>query len=90
MLPCEVVIIGDLNFHLDKKEKKDTIEFNNIMEEFGFHQHIHQPTHVQGHTLDVVITLKHSIAVSNINILDPVLVNNSGQYKVGHKAVLPL
>ena len=57
------------------------------MEEFGFHQHIQQPTHAHGHTLDVVITRKHSIAVSNINILDPVLVNNSGQYKVDHKAV---
>ena len=55
------------------------------MEESGFYQHIQQPTHAQGHTLDaVIITRKHSIAVSNIN--DPVLANNSGQCKLDHKA----
>ena len=87
VLPCEVVIVGDLNFHLDINENKDTVDFNNIMEEFGFHQHIQQPTHAHGRTLDVLITRKHSIAVSNINILDPGLVNKSGQYIDDHKAV---
>ena len=49
------------------------------MDEFGFQQHLQQPTHAHGHTLDVVITREHSIAVSNIHILDTLLVNKSEQ-----------
>ena len=75
VLPCEVVIVGDLNFHLDRKEKK---QYNStiLLEEFGFHQHVQQPTHAKGHTLDLV-TRKHSL-----NILDLVLVNNSAHNKM--------
>ena len=52
----DVIITGDLNFHLDNANDADAVRFNGTLEAHGLVQHVVGPTHKKGHTLDVVIT----------------------------------
>jgi len=55
---CPVLITGDFNIHLDDPRDKDAIKFNDILDSFGLVQSVHDPTHLQGRTLDAIITRK--------------------------------
>ncbi len=41
-------------------------EFCNILESFGFMQHINGATHVHGHSLDLI--LSNGVTVENVNV----------------------
>ena len=49
------VIAGDLNIHTET-ETPDAKQFKELLDIYNLEQHITEPTHVKGHTLDVVIT----------------------------------
>ena len=49
----EIIICGDVNLHLDDSSNYYTKQFTQSLDACGFVQNIHQPTHYQGHTLDV-------------------------------------
>lgn len=84
-----IIITGDLNFHLDIPTQSDTIKFTSILQSCGMVQHVREPTHVLGHTLDVVITRDTDTSVSNINVVDPGLSDNkSGKVTKDHYAVI--
>ena len=51
-----LIICGDFNIHVDNKSDKATHKFNSILTDFGLVQHASVPTHLSGHTLDLVIT----------------------------------
>ncbi|ELT95684.1 hypothetical protein CAPTEDRAFT_197363 [Capitella teleta] len=51
-----VMIVGDLNFHLDDPVDRDSNDFGRLITAFGLQQHAQQATHQNGHTLDLVIT----------------------------------
>ena len=51
-----IVIIGDINLHLDDQSASSTISFTSILSGADLVQHIVAPTYRAGHTLDVVIT----------------------------------
>ena len=53
---CPMVMTGDVNIHLDITDERDTRQFNDVLESFGFIQSIKDPTHLHGRILDVVIT----------------------------------
>ena len=53
---CHILIVGDVNIHLDTVDDNWTMKFNTIMDCFGLVQNISTPTHKAGHTLDVVVT----------------------------------
>ena len=50
-------------------------------------QHVSEPTHVGGHTLDVVITRDTDNTVSDIEVTDPGLSDNTGKASRDHFAV---
>ncbi len=54
----DMIIMGDVIFHLDTICNSDTRRFNDILEAHGLKQHVKEPTHLRGHTFDVVITSK--------------------------------
>ena len=62
----EPLIVGDFNFHVDDLEKESAASFIDILNTFKLKQHVTFPTHVKGHTLDLVITLDNDDAVSRI------------------------
>ena len=51
----EVLIVGDFNIHVDTVNSLSD-SFTNILDANGLKQHVDQPTHRKGHTLDLVIT----------------------------------
>ena len=60
-----LLITGDFNIHVDEPEKPDVCKFLQIIESFGLKQHVSVPTHVAGHTLDLVITRDDCDFLSN-------------------------
>ena len=51
-----MVILGDLNIHINDLSSTDSHMFNDTMQAFGFKQHVTSPTHKCGHTLDLIFS----------------------------------
>ncbi len=73
ILPGNILIAGDFNFHVDNITDPDTIKFNKILESFNLQQHINGPTHKRGHTLDLIITRNEDKLVTGTKIHDLVI-----------------
>ena len=69
--PHKSILLGDFNLHLDKPEKWDTSKFCIALENFGFNQHVKDPTLTKGHILDLVISGAGDNLVYNVEV-DPV------------------
>ena len=50
-----LIIMGDFNIHVDDLDNSDTEQFNNVCTAIGLEQMVNFGTHVQGHTLDLVL-----------------------------------
>ena len=55
MCPEVLVISGALNLHLDDLRDNETKKFMDLLETFSISQHVSGPTHLSGHTLDLII-----------------------------------
>ena len=66
----ELVLVGDLNVHLDVDEDPDTRKFVPLIDSLGLTQSVVGPTHRCGHTPDVVITREVENLVKDIRVLD--------------------
>ena len=86
-LSYEVLIVGDLNLHLDLKDESATIKFVGILEEFGYKQHVMVPTHIKNHTLDVLITKERTSLIESLEVRDPGLCNSQGLVVKDHFAL---
>lgn len=64
------------------------MSFTSIFESCGMKQFVHEPTHVRGHTLDVVISRHNSNILSDIDVTDPGLCDYLGNMKQDHFAVM--
>ena len=63
------LICGDFNIHVDAISK-DSEKFLNCLESCNINQHVHKPTHLHGHTLDLILTPNDSSAVSSVRVSD--------------------
>ena len=61
---AEIIIVGDLNLHLDINTNPHTRQFTNLLASSGLKQH------VLGHTLDILITRDTSDVVCNVEVVD--------------------
>ena len=62
--------------------------FKDSLSTCGLKQHVNEPTHTKGHTLDVVITNEDSDnIIQNIAVTDPVLCDTSGNISGDHYAI---
>ncbi|XP_078372669.1 uncharacterized protein LOC144656313 [Oculina patagonica] len=52
----QLLITGDFNIHVNAVDDPDAIKLLDLLESVGLRQHVTQPTHVHGHTLDLIIT----------------------------------
>ena len=87
-LKCSFLLVGDMNFHLDEQNLSDVKHFNSTLEEHGFKQFIEEPTHVKGHTLDVLVARENSSIVSDFYVKDPGLCNQQGKFSKDHFAII--
>ncbi len=69
--PSEIIFFGDFNIHVDTPTSYDTAPFLTLLETYNLSQHINFPTHIHGHTLDLLITRSESTITSNISEFDP-------------------
>ena len=51
-----LLITGDFNIHMDEEADTDAVRPREILESTGLKQHVTAPTHISGHTLDLIIT----------------------------------
>ena len=57
-LRCPVVVCGDLNIHVDQTDDVHAVRLVQLLKSFDCVQHVAEPTHVAGHTLDLVYDLQ--------------------------------
>src|SRR5882757_5198904 len=69
--PSEIIFLGDFNIHVDTPTESCSASFLTLLETYNLSQHIDFPTHIKGHTLDLLITRSESTAISNISDFDP-------------------
>ena len=62
-----IVLTGDINIHMDENTLYPG-RFKDILETFNIKQHVQGPTHIQGHTLDIVATYDDAPVISDINV----------------------
>ena len=54
-LQSQTIMSGDFNIHMDTSSKY-SLSFQSMLDSCDFTQHINFPTHIHGHTLDLLIT----------------------------------
>src|SRR4029434_3377684 len=62
----KISITGDFNIHVDNGNDSKARDFMNLLNSMDFTQHITEPTHNRGHTLDLVITKGLTTVISSI------------------------
>ena len=62
----KLLILGDFNIHICCPTKPMVNEFLILMDSFNLTQSISGPTHLRGHTLDLV--LSQGLCISNVNV----------------------
>jgi hypothetical protein len=66
LIKDELIICGDFNFHINKPNCPKAKKFMGILSSFNLKQHINEPTHDKGNTLDLLITRSPSILVNHM------------------------
>ncbi|XP_072021265.1 uncharacterized protein [Amphiura filiformis] len=69
MAPVKTLLLGDFNIHVDLPSKPDSARFLESLAENGFQQHVHQSTHKDGHTLDLIISRNEENLVTKCQVL---------------------
>ena len=68
--PESLFLTGDYNFHVDVEDDPDARAFLDLLASMGLKQHVNVPTHVSGHTLDLMITREHDPVISSVPVAD--------------------
>ena len=66
----DIIVTGDFNIHMDNPNNLDTKNFTQVLADFGLISHVSGPTHIGGHTLDLVITRQESTLVKSVRAED--------------------
>ena len=64
------VIAGDFNIHVDVPQNPDSVKLLDLLQSVGLQQHITEPTQIQGHTLDLVITPSSDDILNKVPLVD--------------------
>ena len=70
-----IVILGDINIHLDIISDSNTVKFNNLLSTFGLCQHVTTATHKGNHILDVLVTRSDTV-VKSVRVSLPMLLSD--------------
>lgn len=77
---CGLLICGDFNYWVDSPHMKPfSSEFLQLTDQNGFVNHISNPTHIMGHTLDLVFSPASCSSVSGVDTepVDPAISDHS-------------
>ena len=65
VLTEDVIIAGDVNIHLETEEASSQ-KFKELIDLYDLKEHVIGPTHIMGHTIDVIITPNKELFVCDI------------------------
>ena len=65
----KLLLMGDINIHMETHSSVDTIKFNEILYSLNLKQHVMDRTHIKGHMLDVVITREDESIVDHLVVI---------------------
>ena len=83
-----LVVVGDLNIHMDNASHSHTKAMTQILQSNGLQQHVHEPTHYGGHTLDVIMSRDNDTLISNVQVKDIGLCDDNGTLINDHYAII--
>ncbi len=63
-----LVLAGDFNVHWDKKDDAERNQLEKLLDSHNLVQHVREPTHQDGHTLDLVITRASDNLVNSCDV----------------------
>jgi len=66
----KLLIVGDFNIHTDVATNSTAIKLQSILHSFGLSQHVNGPTHLDGHTLDLVIARDTDKVITDCSVSD--------------------
>ena len=87
--PGHLVILGDLNFHVDNAADCNAKKFLDLLDLLNFSQHVTSITHKAGHTLDLVITRDSEAVINNVTVSDLLSDHALVLVRVKHPKPLP-
>ena len=70
-LTSQIIVLSDYNIHVDTPTLPNFALFITLLDTFHPSQHNNFPTHITGHTLELLKTRCYSTLVSNISKFDP-------------------
>jgi len=73
LLKGELLINGDFNYHLNNTSNVDTQQFISLLESCNIKQHISDPTHLLGNTIDLLLTRSSDCGLHNIRVTDQLI-----------------
>ena len=62
------LICGDFNIHVDEQKSRNALKFSELLSSYGLNQLVNEPTHKQGHVLDLIITSHKVVCPKSIKI----------------------
>ena len=76
-LPGKTLLLGDFNVHADCPEKPDVSKFFETISSFNFRSLVFGPTHISGHTLDLILSRADDLSVCSLVIDPPIFSDHS-------------
>ena len=67
ILHDDFLIAGDVNIHVETDENPSR-KFKNLLDTYDLKQHVTDPTHIKGHTIDIIISPNKDKYIDNINL----------------------
>jgi len=68
---CELLILGDINIHLDEPNNVNNKKFNRLLSSHALEQRVTEPTHTCNTIPDIVITRSNISYVSDLHVAQP-------------------
>ena len=75
--PGALMITGDFNLHLDNKSDPTCNNFLQLLESLNLRQHVREPTHRSGHTLDLIITREDENIIGPVSVTESIISDHS-------------
>ena len=73
----KLMVMGDFNFHYENPDLHDTKKLHDLLYSLNLEQHVHEPTHIRGYCLDLVISRSDEIDVTCVDVHPPSISDHS-------------
>lgn len=75
-----LLLVGDFNIHINDSSDRHAQEFLSLISSFGLVQHITEPTHRSGNTLNLALSQKGSMLMSLCSSFDCAFPDNFPEF----------